>query len=89
MAQMFTRSIKTLKATAKAAKRVGNDAVLETVGSVTYTAANDSEGAARKALHAAGIPTPRGTVVIVEVIGEKVFGMTVDEFMQYAHEVER
>lgn len=89
MAQMFTRSIKTLQATAKALKANGEDAVIETLGSVTYTAANDSEGAARKALHAAGIPTPRGTVVSVKVIGEKVFGMTVDEFMKYAHEVER
>lgn len=89
MATMFTRTINTYKATASELRKVDGQKVAVDLGSVVYAGASDNESAARKALKAAGVPCPRGTFIDIELVGSKTYGMTVDEFMKYAHEVER
>ena len=88
MAVMFTRTVKTYKATAFELEIKDGEPVANIIGSAVYSASSDSEGTARKALKNNGTYVPRGAKINVECIGEKKYGMTVDEFMQYAHEVD-
>ena len=89
MATMFTRTINTFKATAYTVGWDGDKPIAEKLGEVVYNAASDNDSMARAALKESGVACPRGTKIKVEKIAEEVYGMTVEEFMAYAHKVER
>lgn len=89
MAQMFTRTITTFKATAYSIKWVEGKPEADELGSAVFVATNASKTEARAALKAAGVTCPRGTEVRIDKVDEVVYGMSVDEFMQHAKPVER
>ena len=89
MAQMFTRTITTYKATAYAIKWVNGKPEADELGSAVFVATNASKTEARAALKAAGVKCPRGTEVRIDELEAVVYGMSVDEFMQHARPVER
>ena len=89
MATMFTRTVKTNKATALKLAMQDGQPVAQVIAETRYSAATDSEAEARKALKAAGFKIPRGCLVNVETIREDVYACTVEEFMAIAHIIER
>ena len=89
MAQMFTRTINTYKATAYTIKWVNGKPEAEELGSATFVAAHESKTDARAALKAAGVAVKRGMEVVIDVIDSTVWGMSVEEFMQHAQPIER
>ncbi len=89
MAQMFTRTITEYKATAYAIKWVDGKPEADELGSATFVAAHASKTDARAALKAAGVTVKRGMEIRVEEVGTTVYGMSVEEFMQYARPIER
>ena len=89
MAQMFTRTITEYKATAYAIKWVDGKPEADELGSATFVGAHVSKTEARAALKAAGVECKRGTEVRIEEVGATVYGMSVEEFMQYARPIER
>ena len=89
MAQMFTRTITTYKATAYTIKWVNGKPEADKLGEAKFSASNASKTEARAALKAAGVPCPRGTEIRIDEIESVVYGMSVDEFMQHAYPVER
>lgn len=89
MAQMFTRTITTFKATAYAIEWDGDTPKAKQLGSTEFVGSNATKTDARAALKAAGISCPRGTEIRVEEVESVVYGMSVDEFMQHAKPVER
>lgn len=89
MAQMFTRTINTYKATAYAVKWVNGKPEAEELGSATYVAAHESKTDARAALKSAGVEAKRGTEIVTELVDSTVWGMSVEEFMAHAQPIER
>lgn len=89
MAQMFTRTITEYKATAYAIKWADGQPVADELGSATFVAAHASKTDARNALKAAGVAVKRGMEIRIEEVGTTVYGMSVEEFMQYARPIER
>ena len=89
MAQMFTRTINTYKATAFGIKWNQGKVEATELGSATYVAAHESKTDARAALKAAGVDVKRGTEVVIELVDSTVWGMSVEEFMQHAQPIER
>lgn len=89
MAQMFTRTITTFKATAYSIKWVDGKPEADELGSATFAATHASKTEARAALKAAGVTCPRGTEVRIDKLEEVVYGMTVEQFMQHARPVQR
>lgn len=89
MAQMFTRTINTYKATAYAIKWVDGKPEADELGSAEFIAAHESRTDARAALKAAGVDVKRGMEIVIECIDSTVWGMSVEEFMQHAQPVER
>lgn len=89
MAQMFTRTITTYKATAYTIKWVDGKPEADKLGEAEFVATNASKTEARAALKAAGVHCPRGTEVRIDELESVVYGMSVDEFMQHAYPVER
>ena len=87
MADMFTRTIDTYKATAYNIAWKDGKPVANKLGEAVFSGAN-TKTVARAALKAAGVDCPRGTEITVEKIGSKKYGCTVDEFMSIAHEIE-
>lgn len=89
MAAMFTRSITTYKATAYAIKWVDGKPEADELGSAEFVASNANKTDARKALAAAGVACKRGTEIRIDEVETVVYGMSVEDFMQHAHPVER
>lgn len=89
MAQMFTRTITTYKASAYAIEWEGETPRAKLLGQAEWVASNASKTDARAALKAAGVNCPRGTEVRIEELEYVVYGMSVEEFMQHAKPVER
>ena len=89
MAQMFTRTITTFKATAYTIEWVDNTPKAKKLGEAVFVGSNATKTDARAALKAAGIACPRGTEVRIETVEEVVYGMSVEEFMQHAKPIER
>ena len=90
MATMFTRTIQTFRAKAyKLAIDEDGEPTAELIATIDYQGVSDSEAAGRKALREAGYKIPRGCKVDVKKVKEEIYGMSVEEFMQYAHKVER
>ena len=88
MANKFTRTVKTFEAKAYQLQKEGGEIKTVLIGSVVYSAASDAESHARKAFKDNGFYVPRGCKIIIDCIGTKKFALSIDEFMQYAHEVE-
>ena len=91
MTKMFTRTITTFAAIAYEAKwdmDKGTGKLVE-VGRCEYVAASTTPTEARAALKAAGVPVRKGMQVKIGKIAEQTYGMTVDEFMQHAHIIEK
>lgn len=89
MAQMFTRTITTFKATAYAIEWDGNQPLAKSLGEAVFVGSNATKTDARAALKAAGIACPRGTEIRLEELESVVYGMSVEEFMQHARPIER
>ena len=89
MAQMFTRTINTYKATAYTIKWVNGQPTADELGSAIYVGAHESKTDARAALKAAGIPVKRGMEVVIDIVDSTVWGMSVEEFMQHAQPIQR
>ena len=89
MAQMFTRTITTFKATAYAIEWDGNTPMAKSLGKAVFVGSNATKTDARAALKAAGIACPRGTEIRLEELESVVYGMSVEEFMQHARPIER
>lgn len=89
MAQMFTRTITTYKATAYAIKWVDGKPQADKKGEAVFAASNATRTDARAALKAAGVACPRGTEIVIDEVESVVYGMSVEEFMQHAKPVER
>lgn len=88
MANKFTRTIKTFEAKAYQLEKKDGEVKPAVIAKVVYSAASEAESHARKAFKENGIYVPRGCKVIIDCIGTKKYALSVDEFMQYAHEVE-
>ena len=89
MAQMFTRTITTFKASAYTIEWEGETPKAKLLGSAEFVGSNASKTDARAALKAAGVECKRGTEVRIEEVEQVVYGMSVEEFMQHAKPVER
>lgn len=89
MAQMFTRTITTFRASAYAIEWDGDVPKAKLLGTAEFVGSNASKTDARAALKAAGVECKRGTEVRIETVEEVVYGMSVEEFMQHARPVER
>lgn len=89
MAKMFTRTVTTWKATAYTIDVKDGKPNVKTIGSVEYVSASTSKTEARSALINAGFSIPRGTTVEFAKVSEETYGMSVDEFMLYAHRIEK
>lgn len=89
MANMITRTVTTYKATAyKIAWDNGKPTAAE-IGSVEYIGGgSESKTEARSAFKAAGIAVPRGTEIVIEVVGETLYGMSMAAFMAAATPLE-
>lgn len=88
MANKFTRTVKTFEAKAYQLEIKEGQPVAVVIASVVYNAASDAESHARKAFKENGVYVPRGCKIDRKCIGTKKFALSIDEFMQYAHEVE-
>ena len=89
MSNLFTRTITTYKATAYAIKWVDGKPEADVLGSAEFVASNATKTDARAALKAAGVNVKRGTEITIEEVGSVLYGMTVEQFMQYAKPIER
>ena len=90
MATMFTRTVTTYRASAWELIETDDGDLEKNLIAVTdYQAVSDNVAAARSALREAGYNIPRGTKITVKEIKSEVYGMSVEEFMRYAHKVER
>ena len=89
MATMFTRTIATYKASAYHIAWEDDKPIGEVFAETTYPAVSDNKGVARAALKEAGFDIPRGTEIRVTKVDEELYGLTLEEFMRYAHKLER
>lgn len=89
MANMFTRTITTYKATAYTIKWVDGKPEADELGSAEFVSSNANRTEARAALKAAGVACKRGTEIRIDELESVVYGMSVEEFMQHAKPIER
>ena len=89
MTKYFTRTLNTYMATAYTEVWEGDTGKRVPVGSCQYTASSTTDTIARASLKAAGIEVKRGMHVEVENLGGIVYGMTIDEFVQRAHIIDK
>ena len=90
---MVTRKFKTFRATAFRldAGRDESGNIVATVielGDTSYTAPHSTDTLARKMLRAAGVDCPRGVQVKVEEIAEHTYGVTDEDFLAAATQLD-
>lgn len=90
---MVTRKFKAFRATAfrMNATRDESGEIIATVnelGSTEYTAPHSTDTLARKMLRAAGVDCPRGVQVRVEEIGVHTYGVTDEDFLASATQLD-
>lgn len=86
--KMFTRSISVFSIKAYRVGWENGKPVAEKTGEIQAEATYMNNTVARKLLKEAGFDCPRGTQIQFDEIDKKQYGMTVEEFMQYAHVIE-
>lgn len=90
---MVTRKFKTFRATAfrleTSFDESGNIvATVNELGACDYTAPHSTDTLARKQLRAAGVDCPRGVQVKVEEIAEHTYGVTDEDFLAAATQLD-
>ena len=87
MAQMITRTISTNHVTAYQLEIFEGAPHVYKIAEADVQGTKLNETQARAALRAKGFSVPRNCTIQIEETAGKVYGMSVEDFMKYAHEI--